>query len=166
MMGAARETAAKGNPPPLVIGVTILTSLSYDGLHQIGGGVTLCPDAGGSLSQKEKDESVRRRVELLTASARHAGLNGVVASPKETRFIREIYSDDFLIVTPAIRPTGATQDDQERVGTARQAILDGANYLVVGRPIYEAEDALAAVQNLNAEVEQALAEREKGAVAV
>ena len=164
MMQAAATAASKGTPPPLVLGVTLLTSLSYDDLHQMGS-VELRPDAGAGLSQAEKDETVRRQVGLLALLAKHAGLNGVVASPKETQEVRGLLGEEGVIVTPAIRPTGAKADDQKRVGTARQAILDGSSYLVVGRPIYEAENPISAVLALNAEVEQALAEKEKGAVA-
>ena len=169
MMQAARKKAdERTENPMLVIGVTLLTSLSYDDLHQTG--VTECrKDAGAGLSQDEKDDIFRRHVAVLAMLARHAGLDGVVASPKETISVREWCGDDFIIVTPAIRPTGSKADDQKRIGTARQAILDGSTFLVVGRPVYGEPDPLAALQSLNAEVEKALAEKEtaeqqKGAV--
>lgn len=165
MMQAAKKKADERTANPmLVIGVTLLTSLSYDDLHQTGC-IELRPDAGAGLSQAEKDDVLRRHVDILAQLAEHAGLDGVVASAKETKFIREFCGEEFLIVTPAIRPTDAKTDDQKRTGTARQAILDGSTFLVVGRPVYDQPDPVAALQTLNVEVEQALAEKEKGAVA-
>ncbi len=157
MMQAACEAAGKTNPPPLVLGVTLLTSLSYGDLWE------------QSVFYEQRDTEEEKKRELqdyivnLACLARKAGLYGVVTSPQETALIRKECADGFVIVTPAIRPTGAKTDDQKRVGTARQAILDGSDYLVVGRPIYEAENPISAVLALNAEVEQALAEKEKGA---
>lgn len=169
MMEVANATAEKASVPSLILGVTLLTSINYAGLVQMG----ICPEiASGSPDTDATSQAaeIQRYVGGLARLAQRAGLSGVVASPKETRFIRETTGEEFLIVTPAIRPTGAKADDQKRVGTARQAILDGSNYLVVGRPIYEAENPISAVLALNAEVEQALAEKEqlnleKGAVA-
>lgn len=161
MMQAACETAAKGNPALLALGVTLLTSLSYDDLVQMG----TIPHTYDVMTQQERDAAVRHHVSTMALLAKQAGLNGVVGSPQETAAMRWLLGPEKIIVTPAIRPTGAKADDQKRVGTARQAILDGSTYLVVGRPIYEAESPISAVLALNAEVEQALAEKEKGAVA-
>lgn len=104
--------------PPLLLGVTVLTSMDTDALHQIG--VT-----------GELDEQVVRLAQL----AQHAGLDGVVASPHEVEAIKHACGADFLTVTPGVRPTWAAVGDQQRVMTPADALLAGADYLVIGRPI-------------------------------
>jgi orotidine-5'-phosphate decarboxylase len=122
---------------PKIIGVTILTSANQETLHEIG-------------IQREINRQV---LDLAKLSAR-CGLDGVVASPQETLMIRQsIESRDFLIVTPGIRPTFATNDDQKRVMTAKEAVFQGANYLVVGRPVLQSKDKLKAVKVILAEIE-------------
>jgi orotidine-5'-phosphate decarboxylase len=122
---------------PKIIGVTILTSANQETLHEIG-------------IQREINRQV---LDLAKLSAR-CGLDGVVASPQETLMIRQsIESRDFLIVTPGIRPTFATNDDQKRVMTAKEAVSQGANYLVVGRPVLQSKDKLKAVKVILAEIE-------------
>ncbi|HEY0657296.1 MAG TPA: orotidine-5'-phosphate decarboxylase [Pyrinomonadaceae bacterium] len=122
---------------PKIIGVTILTSANQETLHEIG-------------IQREINRQV---LDLAKLSAR-CGLDGVVASPQETLMIRQsIESRDFLIVTPGIRPTFATNDDQKRVMTAKEAVFQGANYLVVGRPVLQSKDKLKAVKAILAEIE-------------
>jgi orotidine-5'-phosphate decarboxylase len=131
---AAHEAAAKsGTPPPIVIAVTVLTSMNQQALRETGVVIDLM-------------DHVLRLAEL----AKEAGLDGVVASARETPVIRERFGKDFTIVTPGIRPggPGSVKDDQERTMDAEEAIRAGSSYLVVGRPIIAAADPLAAAQSL------------------
>lgn len=134
MMRAARETADRaaaqtGRPAPLVIAVTVLTSMNQAALRETGIVIDLM-------------DQVLRLAEL----SKEAGLDGVVASPKETAAIRSRCGREFTIVTPGIRGGGAadTKNDQERTMTPVEAVAAGASYLVVGRPIIAAADPKAA----------------------
>jgi orotidine-5'-phosphate decarboxylase len=132
---AAEESAALGVPRPLIVGVTVLTSLDDARLAQVGA-------AGG----------VRDQVKRLAALAHDAGIDGVVASPQEIALIRATCGADFVIVTPGIRPATAARDDQARTMTPADAVAAGASYLVIGRPITGASDPSAAASAINAEI--------------
>jgi orotidine-5'-phosphate decarboxylase len=129
---AAHDAAAKHNTtPPLVIAVTVLTSMNQAALRDSGVVIDLM-------------DQVLRLAELT----KEAGLDGVVASPRETSSIRSRLGADFAIVTPGIRGGAAssTKDDQERTMSPADAVAAGASYLVVGRPIIAAADPVAAAR--------------------
>ena len=136
---AAREAAAKrGAPAPLVIAVTVLTSMNQAALRETGIVIDLM-------------DQVLRLAELT----REAGLDGVVASPLETAAIRHRCGPDFVIVTPGIRGAAAAgKDDQQRTMSAAEAIAAGASYLVVGRPIIGEADPRAAAGSIARSVER------------
>ncbi len=136
--GRAMMEAAVGALPAMgtrLLAITILTSHDDASLRQIG--------LDGPVS-----ESVRR----LALLAREAEVDGVVASPHEVSLIREACGKDFLIVTPGIRPAGAPARDQARATTPAAALAAGADYIVVGRPIVEAADPVAAADAIVAEL--------------
>jgi orotidine-5'-phosphate decarboxylase len=137
---AAQETAARmGGNAPIVIAVTVLTSMTAQALAEVALGT-------GSVL----DEVVR-----LAELTRTAGLDGVVASPQETAVIRERCGADFAIVTPGIRggrAGAAGADDQERTMGPREAIAAGASYIVIGRPIIAAADPREAAQRIAREM--------------
>jgi orotidine-5'-phosphate decarboxylase len=123
MLKAAVEAAAETANPPLILAVTVLTSLDDADLQQVG------------VAGRVLDHVLR-----LAALAREAGCGGIVASPHEVRELRRELGDGFAIVTPGVRPAGSAAGDQARVLTPAQAIAAGATYLVIGRPITEAPD--------------------------
>jgi orotidine-5'-phosphate decarboxylase len=139
---AAKEAAAReGRTAPLVIAVTVLTSMSAEALAETG--------LAGSDSAARHAPSVLEHVVRLARLAVSAGLDGVVASPQETSMLRKSCGQDFAIVTPGIRGGGAVagnRDDQERTMSAGEAIKAGASYIVVGRPIIAAADPRAAAE--------------------
>jgi orotidine-5'-phosphate decarboxylase len=135
------EAAAAGRSGGLrLLAVTVLTSLSPDEMGTVWG-----RDIG----------SVREEVGRLATLAEHAGVDGVVASALEASWLRNRVAPDFLVVTPGIRPTGASRDDQSRVATPAEAVRAGADYLVIGRPITRAPDPRAALHAVLAEIEEA-----------
>jgi orotidine-5'-phosphate decarboxylase len=130
----------RGNPErPILLAVTILTSSNEDTLRGVG-----------------IDRPVEVMVPKLAKLAQDAGMDGVVASPKEVALIRAACGNDFLTVTPGVRPTFASQDDQKRVMTPGEALRAGADYLVIGRPISAAADPAAAAQLILDEMQAAL----------
>ena len=131
MMLAAREAIDKSVSQPLLIAVTVLTSMDEPGLHEVG--VT------GALQ-----DQVLRLAHLTQA----CGLDGVVCSAQEAPALRASLGQDFQLVTPGIRPANASKDDQTRIVTPRDALQQGSSYLVIGRPITRAEDPLAALQSI------------------
>ena len=141
MMQTAREALHRaademGVPCPKLIGVTVLTSMDAQDWAGLGHTGTIA-------------DAVLRRAKL----AQEAGLDGVVASPAETAEIRRTCGDDFLIVTPGIRPAGVSRDDQRRVMTPAGAMRAGASQIVVGRAIYAAEDPRTAAEGILKEME-------------
>jgi len=139
MMRAAREALdAVQDRRPLLIAVTVLTSMDKADLAELG-------------IAAEPEQQVMR----LAALARGAGLDGVVCSPREAAPLRGQIGDDFLLVTPGVRPQGAALDDQARVLTPAEAIRQGSSYLVMGRPITRAEDPVAALEAVNRELQAA-----------
>jgi orotidine-5'-phosphate decarboxylase len=116
---------------PLILAVTILTSMDEETLKEIGVQGPLMEEVG--------------RLALLSQKA---GVDGVVASPQEIGIIRERCGEKFLIVTPGIRHPSDKKDDQKRTMSPKEAIVAGANYLVIGRPIKEAKDPLEAVDKI------------------
>ena len=121
---------------PIMLAVTVLTSLNQDDLQRVG------------VERKVADQVVR--LALLT---KEAGMDGVVASPHEVADIREACGRRFVIVTPGIRPAAASRNDQQRVMTPRDAVRAGVDYIVVGRPIVEAKDPVTAARAIVAEME-------------
>jgi orotidine-5'-phosphate decarboxylase len=142
MMQAAARAAADaadrlGRPRPLVIGVTVLTSMDDDTLRQVG-----------------VSRPLLEQVVTLAEMARAAGLDGVVASPLETAAIRARCGADFLVVTPGIRgaSAGAERNDQNRTMGPAEAVRAGASYIVVGRPIIAAADPRQAAEAIALEL--------------
>ncbi len=122
---------------PKVIAVTILTSMDENSLKKIG-----------------VNDNMENQVLKLARLAKDSGLDGVVASPSEIKLIRNNIGGDFLIVTPGVRPSWAATNDQKRIATPGGAIRDGADFIVVGRPIIEAPDPVEAAKKILDEIKQ------------
>jgi len=127
----------KKTPAPKVLGVTVLTSLKDADLKEVG------------ISKK-----VSQEVPILAVLAKNSGLDGVVASAQEISLIRGFVGKNFLIVTPGVRPTWAAHGDQKRVMTPAEAVSAGADYIVVGRPITQHPQPLAAAEKILKEIER------------
>jgi len=139
MMEAAREALEQGpGRRPHLIAVTVLTSMGPDDLAEIGLGVD--PAA---------------QVRHLAALAQRAGLDGVVSSPREASALRNDCGSDFLLVTPGIRPAWSEKGDQTRITPPADAVRNGSSYLVIGRPITDADDPLAALERIGEELRTA-----------
>ena len=128
--------ASKIGKTPILLGVTVLTSMGEEELAEVG-----------------LTGSVKEKVEGFARMAKRAGLDGVVASAKEARAIKDFLGEDFVVVTPGIRPDWAAKGDQKRILTPRQALEEGADYIVVGRPIIQAEDPMEAARRIIEEME-------------
>jgi len=138
MLAAAAEASRKaGASRPRVLGVTVLTSLDESELERVFG----CR------------QTVTERVSALARLAKDAGCDGIVCSPQEVKMVKEEFGRDFLAVCPGIRLGPGGADDQARTATPAEAARDGADYIVVGRPIYGAEDPLAAVAEIRKQLE-------------
>ena len=132
----AQQTARQlGHAPPLVLGVTVLTSLD-----------------GSALSQVGLDPDVSRQVRRLADLANQAGLRGLVCSPREVAEVRQMVPASTQLVIPGIRSQTALADDQKRTLTPREALALGANWLVIGRPICAAENPRAAAEQILKEI--------------
>lgn len=140
-MDAAEETSwQKGKKRPLIVGVTALTSLDKQDLHDIG---IITP--------------ITDHVLRLAQLARDAGLDGVVCAPYEIQEVRKQCGSNFKIVVPGIRPEGSENGDQKRVTTPVEAINSGADYIVIGRPITTAENPAEAAKAIQTSIEQGVA---------
>lgn len=135
MMEAARERLEQRAQRPLLIAVTILTSLGADELAEVGFGGT------------PADNVLR-----LARLAEQSGADGIVCSPREAAPVRAGVGTDFVLVTPGVRPAHSAADDQRRVSTPAQALRDGSDFLVVGRPITQAPDPLQALRAIADEI--------------
>ncbi len=135
MLAAAREALAGEAHAPLLIAVTLLTSMHAEELPAIG-----------------LDKNVNAHVLRLAGLARQQGLDGVVCSAREARDLRRAYGQELLLVTPGIRPAGDARDDQARTLTPAQAVANGSDYLVIGRPITQAMDPRARLEAVRAEL--------------
>ena len=122
----------------LLIGVTVLTSLSDADIHEVG----FVPERSG-----------RDHASALAALAQRCGLDGVVCSAKDVRAVKAATAPDFLAVVPGIRPADAETQDQKRIATPREALDDGADILVIGRPITGSADPASATQSIAASLE-------------
>ncbi|WP_330110823.1 orotidine-5'-phosphate decarboxylase [Methylophaga thalassica] len=131
MMEAAREAVDSASTQPILIGVTLLTSMDQTTFEQIG------------LSGNMSDTVIR-----LAKMAKSSGLDGVVCSAQEASALRENLGDAFQLITPGIRPAGSDVGDQHRIMTPKQAIEAGSHYLVIGRPITAASDPMQALADI------------------
>lgn len=139
MMVAAQEALQKfGVDKPLLIAVTVLTSMEQADLTDLG-----------------IERSVAEQVSYLAGLTKKAGLDGVVCSAQEAALLKQQCGQDFCLVTPGIRPSFASTDDQKRVMTPAQALKAGVDYMVIGRPITKAKDPLQALQAIYQEIRQA-----------
>ena len=133
MMKAAREALQPyGDKAPILIAVTVLTSMGENELSELG-----------------VERSAAEQVSHLARLAQDSGMDGVVCSAQEAEKLRAERGDGFLLVTPGIRPRDSASDDQQRIATPEDAVRMGSNYLVVGRPISRAAEPLAALRDIN-----------------
>jgi len=135
MMEAAREGVERSGAKPILIAVTVLTSMNQQMLNEIG--VT------GALSDQ---------VLSLATLTQKSGLDGVVCSAQEAPILRKAFGEKFCLVTPGIRPADAALDDQSRVVTPSQALALGSSYLVIGRPITKSKNPLETLKKINEEI--------------
>ena len=135
MLMAAREAIDRSSHQPLLVGVTLLTSHGNDDLTEIG-----------------LERGTERQVERLAGLARDAQLDGVVCSPREASLLRRKFGKDFLIVTPGVRQSADARDDQSRTLTPAEAMKEGADYLVIGRPVTRAPDPKAVLDAINRDI--------------
>ena len=133
MQAAQKALEPYGTQAPLLIAVTVLTSMSDEELALLGINV-----------------SAAEHVKRLASLTKQAGLNGIVCSAQEASMLKAEFGPEFKLVTPGIRPTGSDKGDQHRVMTPTQALAAGSDYLVIGRPITKAADPLAALTAIHA----------------
>ena len=135
MMEAAREGVERSGQKPILIAVTVLTSMNQQMLNEVG--------VAGSVADQ---------VLNLAALTQKSGLDGVVCSAQEAPAIRKVLGDKFCLVTPGIRPSDAALDDQSRVVTPSQALTLGSSYLVIGRPITQSQNPLETLRKIHEEI--------------
>lgn len=138
MMEAAREAVDSSGQHPLLIGVTVLTSLASEELQDLG-----------------ISEDAEAHVLRLARLAQSSGMDGVVCSPMEVTTLRRQLGDRFLLVTPGIRPAGTAVGDQRRVMSPGEAIRAGSDFLVIGRPITQAPDPIRVLEAIEEEIKAA-----------
>ena len=134
MMNAAKEATSELLKPPLIIGVTMLTSLSEKDVNEIG------------------IQGISNQALSLASLAKKNSLDGVVCSVNEVRRIKELLGKDFITVTPGIRSSDSLKDDQSRVSNARNAIENGSDYLVIGRPITQSDNPMKSLDSIIKEI--------------
>lgn len=134
MMQAARDVLSSDDAP-LLIAVTLLTSSGEKELNDLG------------IGQSPADF-----VKRLATMTKTAGLNGVVCSAQEASMLKRLCGDDFILVTPGIRPENSSTDDQNRIMTPKQAVENGSDYLVIGRPVTQSDDPVRVLMEINAQI--------------
>ena len=134
MLDAAKKALDEYKNPPLLIGVTLLTSLSEESLIDIG--LTSLPE----------------QVLRLAGLVKEMGLNGVVCAPSDITSIKNKFGKEFLTVTPGIRPSKSNLNDQRRVATPSEAIESGSDFIVIGRPITESKNPYSALERIHKEI--------------
>ena len=134
MLDASKKALEGFDKPPLLIGVTILTSISEEILTEIG------------------FNNLDKQVMRLTKLAQRSGLDGVVCAASDAPKVKQTCGESFLTVTPGIRPKDADLNDQSRISTPKEAIANGSDFLVIGRPITGSEDPTNALENIYKEV--------------
>jgi orotidine-5'-phosphate decarboxylase len=135
MMEAAVNALANKKNKPYLIAVTVLTSMSQEDLQGLG------------IQQTPAELAVH-----LATMAQNSGLDGVVCSAQEASMMRDKLGSEFLLVTPGIRPAGSSKDDQQRIMTPSDAMRAGSSYLVIGRPITQADDPVGILRTINSEI--------------
>lgn len=139
MLEAAAEAVRQSGHKPLLTAVTVLTSLSEDEFAELG-----------------HDRTIEQQVSALAGLSQACGLDGVVCSAREAAVLRRQFKTDFLLVAPGIRPAGSETGDQRRTMTPAEAVRAGVDYMVIGRPITQASNPLAALQAIEEEIETAV----------
>jgi orotidine-5'-phosphate decarboxylase len=134
MMRAAKEATTGLMDPPLIIGVTMLTSLSEKDVNELG------------------IQDISNQVVSLASLAKKNSLDGIVCSPNDVGSVKELLGKDFVTVTPGIRSSNSSKDDQSRVSTARNAIENGSDYIVIGRPITQSDNPMKSLDSIIKEI--------------
>ena len=137
MMEAARETLDNYKNPPLLVGVTVITSLQQSELQEVG-------------FQGPPSLNVLR----LATLAKECALDGIVCSPREVLEVKQRVGSDLLLVTPGIRPWDTSVDDQKRIMTVKDALQVGSDFLVIGRPVTKSPDPVVALQEIQTTIEE------------
>ena len=135
MMEAAVNSLVDKQDKPYLIAVTVLTSMSSSDLTELG------------INKTPADLAIH-----LAEMAKNSGMDGVVCSAQEALQMRKNLGNDFLLVTPGIRPAGSSNDDQQRIMTPLQAVKSGADYLVIGRPITQSNDPVGILRTINSDI--------------